>query len=201
MESKPCNIVLLPNSELTAKIISISETLRLHGTLFTLKNGSFYPHMSLYMFELKNNDYQSVQDVLQEISTTQSEYNLAAVKYDQKMSFIDAEYEVTSELLSLQDLIISKINPIRNGMREKDKQRMEQADGLKRDYFKKYGYPNVKELFRPHVTFTRFSQERLFDVDQLPKISTFNGAFNKLGFFESGDNGTCIRLISSYDLK
>lgn len=201
METRPCNIVLLPSPALATKAIKVSETLRSNESLFTLKDGSFYPHISLYMFELRVDDYMKVQEVIQGISATQSLQSLTATKYDQRMGFLDAEYAVTPDLSRLQDLIVDALNPIRNGMREKDKLRMEQAVGLKREYFEKYGYPNVKELFRPHVTLTRFNNENMFDTSKLPGISDFSGNFDRLSFFESGDNGTCVRLLSSYDLN
>jgi 2'-5' RNA ligase len=200
MNSKPCNVVLLPSKSLADKAIEISETLRSDEALFTLKDGSFYPHISLYMLELRVDDYEKVREVLRGISATQSLQELTAIRYGQKMGFLDAEYAVTPALRDLQDLIVDALNPIRNGMREKDKVRMEQAVGIKREYFEKYGYPNVKELFRPHVTLTRFNNEKLFDTTKQPDVSVFNGNFERLGFFESGDNGTCVRLLSSYIL-
>lgn len=201
MESKPCNIVLLPNKLLSDRTIELSKTLRSDKTLFTLEYGSFYPHISLYMLELKLKDYQKVQTVLQGITATQSLHKLTAIKYDQKMGFLDAEYATTAPLQELQDLVVDALNPIRNGMREKDKLRMEQADGIKRDYFEKYGYPNVKKLFRPHITLTRFDDESLLDTSTLPNASVFSGVFGRLGFLESGDNGTCVRLLSSFTLS
>jgi len=201
MESRPCNVVLLPCKPLADKAIEISEILRSDETLFTLQDGNFYPHISLYMLELRVDDCKKVQEVLQSISAAESAQDLVATKYNQKMGFLDAEYALTPGLCDVQDLIVDALNPIRNGMREKDKVRMEQADGLKREYFEKYGYPNVKELFRPHLTLTRFNHENWFDTAKLPRISVFSGYFNRLGLFESGDNGTCVRLISSYNLK
>ncbi|MDB5166592.1 MAG: hypothetical protein JWM37_664 [Candidatus Saccharibacteria bacterium] len=201
MESKPCNVVLLPNKPLADKAIEISETLHSDEALFTLKDGSFYPHISLYMLELRVDDYEKAQEVLQGISTAPLLQELTAIKYDQKMGFLDAEYAVTPALRDLQNLIVDALNPIRNGLREKDKLRMEQADGIKREYFEKYGYPNVKELFRPHVTLTRFNNENHFDTPKLPDASIFSGTFDRIGFFESGDNGTCVRLLSSYNLS
>lgn len=201
MESKPCSIVLLPNQPLAENAIEISRKLADHGTQFTLKNGSVYPHVSLYMFELKGNNYQKVQDALQVLAAAQSAQDLVADAYDQRMSFLSAEYLVTPALQKLQDLVIDAFNPLRNGIREKDTQRMLRSEGAKRQYFEKYGYPNVKELFWPHLTLTRFNTEDLFDTKLLPDVSTFSGVFDKIGFFESGDNGTCVNLIASYDLR
>jgi len=117
------------------------------------------------------------------------------------MGYIDAGYDRIASLDDLQMTVLDAINPIRDGMREKDKPRLEIAIGKKREYFELYGYPNVRELFRPHLTLTRFLSERPIDASDLPSSEDFSGTFPKLGLFEMGDNGTCVRKIAEFDFK
>lgn len=201
MNSKPCNVVLLPSVSLADLAIRVSNSVKSDTALFTLEDGAYYPHISMYMLELKVEVYNGVKSVLEQLSASFSAFNLTANKYDQKMGFLDAEYKVSTELARLQNNIIGALNPLRNGMREKDKQRMQQADGIKREYFELYGYANVKQLFRPHITLTRFDNDEPYDTTSLPEISKFNGVYDRLAFFESGNNGTCTKLISSYKLS
>lgn len=200
MNSKPCNVVMLPNKILAENIIKISESIHSDEKLFTLKDGSIFPHISLYMLELLTDDYPKVQEILRLISVSQSVKSLSAVRYGQAIGFLDSEYSTTPDLSRLQDLIVETLNPLRNGLREKDKPRLLEAEGIKREYFERYGYPHVGEFFRPHVTLTRFKHDDSYDISKLPDISNFSGEFDKIGFFESGDNGTCINLIGSYSL-
>jgi hypothetical protein len=200
MESKPCNVVLLPTTDLATKAIALSEKIHNDQSFFTLKDGAYFPHASIYMLELKIDDYEKIQQILEDIARMHGQFNLQAYKYDQKMGFIDAEYAISPKLNELQDHVVTALNPLRNGMREKDIQRMEQAEGIKRRYFEQYGYPNIYELFRPHLSFTRFDSDELYDTSLFPDVSEFSGTFDRLGFFESGDNGTCIKLISSHQL-
>lgn len=199
-ESNPCNVVLLPKPELSQKAIDLSAQLQTHGSFFTLKDGAFFPHISLYMLQLKIADYGKVKELVGNISRSYKPFHLTAYKYDQNKGFIDAEYEKTTELIQLQEQIIDALNPIRDGMREKDIQRMQEASGIKRKYFEEYGYPNVGELFRPHLTITRFTDEELKNTARLPSPNVFSGVYDKVGFFESGENGTCIRLIADFSL-
>jgi hypothetical protein len=46
MDSIPVNVVLLPSDELANEAIKASELLAKFGTLFTLKDGSYFPHVS-----------------------------------------------------------------------------------------------------------------------------------------------------------
>lgn len=200
MESIPCDIVILPSDELAQKLIAASGALCTQSPLFTLDGVSFYPHASLYMTQLKMDDLDKAKELLSGIAGNTAVFTLTASRYDQIMGFLDAEYERTEQLDGLQQAVIDVINPIRDGMREKDKARMLEATGLARENFEKYGYKSVGELFRPHATITRFADEGMTDVALLPDPAYFSGQFTRIGLFEMGDNGTCIREIASYNL-
>lgn len=201
MQSKSCNIALIPSTAVSNRAIATSQSLSSADTFFTLETGRFYPHISLYMLELQTVDYEKIQGIIQDIAKQFSTFELTATNYHQVMGFLSIEYSINSELTKLQEQIISSCNPIRNGLREKDIVRLKESTGSKRRYFEEYGYPYVKELFNPHITVTRFRNQNPIDISDLPEIHSFTGKFDKIGFFESGDNGTCVQLLSAYDLN
>lgn len=201
MNSLPCDIVILPNDELANKAISASQKLAPLGGLFTLEIGKYFPHASLFMLQLKEDDLENVKSLLAEIASKTSALNLKASNYEQKEAYVDVEYARNEQTASLQQQVVATLNPIRDGMREKDKARMLEATGLALENFQNYGYKYVGELFRPHITFTRFSETQPEAKSLLPELSTFNGSFTKLGLFEMGDNGTCVRKIAEFDLR
>lgn len=200
MSSLPCDIVILPAAELAQKAIDLSEQLEQHGTLFTLKEGAYFPHASLYMTQLKIADLDKVKAILMDIAANTPLLDLTATRYDQAEGYIDADYARTEMLDQLQMAVVEAINPIRDGMREKDEARMLTTTGKVRENLEKYGYRGVGELFRPHMTFTRFADGESIDTSTLPDPSEFSGQFVKLGLFEMGDNGTCIRKIADFEL-
>lgn len=199
MNSIPCDVVILPNPLLADKAITASQKLASFNSLFTLKDGECYPHASLYMLQLKIEDLSNVQSILEKIASAFSPLLLKAARYDHTMGFIDAEYEIIPELASLQEQVIQALNPIRDGMREKDKTRMQEATGLKLKNFQNYGYPAVGELFRPHITLSRLKENNQTALQSLGDLSRFDGVFLKIGLFEMGDNGTCVRKIHEVD--
>ena len=80
--------------------------------------------------------------------------------------------------------------------------KMQDAEGLKLENLQKYGYPAIGDLFRPHITLTRLEEHNPKVLDLLPQdISTFSGVFDRLGLFEMGENGTCIRKIAEFPLS
>jgi diphthamide synthase subunit DPH2 len=124
MSSLPYDIVILPADELAYKAINLSERLTQYNTLFTLQDGTYYPHTSLYMTQLKVADLDRVKSILADIAATTSPLNLIATRYDQAEGYIDADYARTETLDRLQMAVVDAINPIRDGLRENDKARL-----------------------------------------------------------------------------
>jgi hypothetical protein len=200
MSSIACNVVLLPEDDLSAKTIEASKKLEPYGTLFTIETGKFFPHLSVYMLQLKVEDVPKAKELLAGIAAKTGRLYLTATGYHQSHNYFDVEYHKTEQLSRLQDLTVTALNPIRDGMRENDKPRMTEATGLALENFKKYGWNTVGDLYRPHLTLTRFSKEQSNPQDYLGAASEFNGEFPILGLFESGENGTAIHHIASFNL-
>lgn len=197
----PCDVVILPSEELAEKAIIASKLLETHGSLFTLEIGKYFPHASLYMLQLKEADLERVQEVLAGIAAEFDALSLSAERFYQAERFVDVEYGKNEQLVRLQQQVIAALNSIRDGMREKDKARMLEATGQALANFEQYGYKPVGELFRPHITFTRLREEKA-DIEMvLPALNGFDGTFTRIGLFEMGNNGTCVRQIATWGLK
>ena len=205
MNSIPCDVVLLPNDELGQKAIYASQLLKTYNSFFTLEIGKFYPHMSLYMLQLNEDDIRKIEVELSKISNDFHVFIAKATTYSLGEGFgvgyVDPEYEATVELHDLQQKVIEVINPLRSGMRESDIAKMQDATGIKLENLQKYGYPAIGKLFRPHITLTRLKEHRAEVLDVLPEINTFDGTFDRIGLFVMGENGTCIKKISEFSLS
>jgi hypothetical protein len=147
MNSIPCDIVLLPNPELTQKAIALSKQLEKYGSRFTLKDGVYFPHISLYMVQLKQDDLEKIKTALADIVATPI-LELIAARYYQSHGYIDVEYRRTGALDVLQMAVIQAANPLRDGLLENDKARMQAATDKVLDNFTRYGYPAVGDCYR-----------------------------------------------------
>ncbi len=201
MSSLPVDIVLLPSDELAQKAVAASKVLQQQGALveLNLATGPF-PHASLYMTQLKAEDLDKAKEILADIAAKTPASELKSTRYFQEERYIDPEYERTADLANLQMAVVNGVNSIRDGMRAKDKARLPETTGVVRENLEKYGYRGVGELFRPHMTLTRFADNKEIDTSTLPNASEFSGQFVKLGLFEMGDNGTCVRKIAEFEL-
>ena len=200
MKSIACDVVLLPSVELADKAITASKQLGKYDTLFTLGEAGPYPHTSLYMTQLREDRLAEAETLLAAIAANTAAMTLVADRYDQAEGFIDANYQRFSALDELQRHVINALNPIRDGMHESAKARLSTATGLERYNLETFGYRHVGELFRPHLTLSRFMGGNAIDTRNLPEPNTFSGLFGSLALFEMGDSNTCVRKIAEFSL-
>lgn len=201
----PCDIVLLPSEDQSQLALNLSQTLSAQGSLFTLDNQHFYAHASLYMFQMSIDNQEACIAALRQIAEHTNALQLEQDGYFHQSSghgkgYVDIAFSKNEAAKSLQQQIIDVFNTLRAGMRESDKLKMADAAGLKLENLQKYGYPAVGELFRPHITLTKFPPEIEPGLSALPAATTFDGKFNRIGLFEMGPNGTCIRKIAEFSL-
>ena len=202
----PCDVVLLPSEPQADYAVRASQALAPQGSLFTLDNNHFYAHASLYIFQM---DVASQADCIAALERLAGQTSVQRLRQDGYFyqesgggkGYVDIAFERTGDADALQEHVIEAFNGLRAGMREKDKQKMADATGLKLKNLQEYGYPAIGELFRPHITLTKFPVEIEPDLTVLPSGAGFDGTFTRLGLFEMGPNGTCIRKIAEFNLS
>ena len=202
-DSLACNIVLLPDVNLANHAIVTSLLIgHDNDVFFKLTDGKLYPHVSLYMCQLKEQNVNNVKQILKSLADKYEEFELEGSSFGNEEKFFDIEYEKTSGIVSLQNEVLDKVNPIRDGMREKDKARLITAEGLEKQNLESYGYRSVGELFRPHLTITRFKELETYKAPvEIGKPQEYSGTFNRIGLFMMGDNGTAVYELASFQLK
>ena len=201
MKSNPYNVVLIPPDDIADQAKRINADLRRFGTVISFQNDECVPHVSVYMLQLKDDDLAEVERRLASIAEASNSLKLVATKYRTWQRYFDAQYAKTSEIADLQHKVIEALNPLRDGMRDKDKERIKDASGAELYNLEKYGWRSVGELYRPHLI-TRFQAEADQSYDgMLPASQNFSGTYAKLGLFAMGDNGTAIKKLAEFPLR
>lgn len=202
----PCDIVLLPNEQQSRLAAEASQLLTPQGSFFTLDNQNFYAHASLYMFQMSLASPDACISALQQLAAVTSVQQLEQDGYLYQNSgggkgYVDIAFKRNLDADSLQQNVVTTFNALRAGTRESDLAKIASATGTKRENLLKFGYPAIGEFFRPHITLTKFPVEIAPDLSVLPEPTIFNGSFDRIGLFEMGQNGTCIRKIAEFKLK
>lgn len=203
------DIVLIPAKNVYQASVAISQQLQHFGTDFTLADGKFYPHLSMYMANFTPENLEAATDVLETIAASSAAPSLQAMRYlhDLEQGMFEVAYDKNHDIVHLQQQIIEGLNPLRTGLRVKDpvghvlEDWLPQTSGEARTNLETWGYDEIGGLFRPHITFTRFKKRnRQIDVTLLPPLGELNCTFPTLAIYEMGENGTCIKPVVSFQL-
>jgi|SRR3989344_1873330 len=201
MPSGPYDVVLCPDQELSQRTLELSTGLSEAGTYFTLNQKTHNPHLSLYMLQLDEEGLSEALSLLSGIAAETQTVTAVARHYHYSHDYLDVEYVKSDALSNLQERIIQSLNSVRDGLREKDAERLATATGEERENILKYGYRSVGNQFAPHLTFTRFTDDQSGIISTLPSPDTFNGRYSSLGIFKMGEHGTCIEPVNSWQLQ
>jgi hypothetical protein len=198
-----CDIVLLPSEDQAQLAIQASQHLSQQGSLFMLDDKNLYAHASLYMFQMDIANQEECIAALQEIAAGNNIQRLEQNGFFYQNSghykgYVNVSFARNKEVDLLQEQVLAAFNDLRADTSEKNKQKMITATGLQLEYLQKYGYASIGDLFRPHLTLTRFPIEIEPDLTSLLPSKNFTGEFTRLGLVEVGPHGTSIRKIADF---
>ncbi|KKQ12735.1 MAG: hypothetical protein US30_C0017G0001 [Candidatus Moranbacteria bacterium GW2011_GWF2_36_839] len=168
---------------------------------FILDNKNFYPHITIYTSEYPNCNIKKILDKVEKISKKLSGVKFKFKKIDDDYGYVGVVMHRSKEIRKIHEIIISELNPLREGhIREK----FHNSDLSKeeKENIQKYGYPNLINLYSPHITITRLKNEK--NAREISKeIKWFKKEFilGKIGVYGMGENGTCTELIKEFKLR
>jgi hypothetical protein len=202
-ESKSYDVVLLPSEDIAQKAVEASQQLSAYDSLFTLDNQHYFAHLSLYMLLVKQDDLAKSVQLLEEIAGRTPPMSLRAAMYAGTHNYVNVSYEAASDVVDLQQGVLDALNPLRDGIRPNELARLAATDLEEQAHVQKYGYVAIGSLFKPHITFTKFSetQQRPDVASILPEPTEFSGLFSRIGLFELGPYATCVEPVEIFDLS
>lgn len=151
----------------------------------------YFPHITIYA-----QGFDDEKELLNLFDFEFKEFklNLTKINVFRKKVLKDILHIISTnpqELQKIQDKIIGLLNPIRNNaLPEIILQSKEPLTERERELIQKYGYPHIKEFYRPHVTIGTFKErEKLKETIDFFNNLDFPLEFrvNKISLFKKVD--------------
>lgn len=193
------NVCIFPDERVSASCVAISQSFKNDDTMFVL-GGNLFAHMTVYMARFPDENIAQVvagvESVLGSTETFRCEhagYFMTAGRY------LEASYRKTDAFMSLHTALIQSVA----GLRINPGQPYEEG------YFTPYtleqqknaretGYDLAGNLYRPHVTLTRYREGAVPKV--FPAIPAANLSFDlsKVCVYKADDNGAVYELVHEF---
>jgi 2'-5' RNA ligase len=198
------NIAFKPPSEAAWKAEGLSQEIsRKEEAFFVLDGSHFHPHITIYPSEYPANIVDRIVEKMEILAKDFSPLEFVFKKAENHHGYISMAANYSPELRSFHEAIVETINPLRGEhLREKYIQASKtEISDAKKQNIRQYGYPDLMDLYNPHLTITRLKDEKM--GEQVAKdirwpIKRFE--LDTVGIYELGENGTCIRLIREFKL-
>jgi 2'-5' RNA ligase len=208
MKYKRLNIIFIPDKNFQEHSFGLAKLVGESGrTTFRIDNKKYFAHITIYSPEFPEENISEVIKKVRDLSIGFKKFKLPIAGLDARDGFVAVKFKKTITIAKIHRTIVQKLNPFRRGrIRQKyaaeikkRKRRNEEVRMIKR-----YGYPYVLKLYRPHLSLARLvSQESAAAVIRKVNIpsSLRIAKIVKIGIAEPGQNGTCANIIQEYKLK
>jgi hypothetical protein len=198
-DSTIINVCVIPDERVSAECVSISQSLKNEDTLFVL-GGDKFAHMTAYMARFADDDIDKVVAGVENALKSVASFRCVHTGYFMTQGrYLEASYRKSAEFMALHESLITNLADTR----------INPGDPFEEGYFTPYtpeqqqnaketGYDLARNLYRPHVTLTRYKEGGV--PEAFPAIAEANLTFNldKVCVYKADDNGAVYELIQEF---
>ena len=200
------NIAVKPSELVAQQAIELSQKLSDKSkTYFVLDGQNYFPHLTIYSPEFPKNKLDGVLSTIESICATTKSFESPFLDIQSHDGYVDVEVELNDSFQNLHEIIVEKLNPLREGhLREKYtvEANLAELTETQRQNIKKYGYPDVMEIYRPHLTLIRLeNSDEALSLAKNIKWNTEKLTVGSVAAFTMSSHGTCSGLIKEFSLK
>lgn len=195
------NVCIIPSEQVGIACVAASQSLKSESTLLVLSGGKF-AHMTAYMARFANEDIDKVvsgvEKAMQNTSTFKCEH---AGYFMTEGRYLEASYLRSPELMRLHEALIANIADYR----------INPGNPFEEGYFTPYtpeqrhnakatGYGLARDLYRPHITLTRYKEGGV--PDAIPAFPSAEMSFelSKICVYKADDNGAVYELVKEFHI-
>jgi len=173
---------------------------------FVLDDVAYFSHITIFMGEFPEKNLEKIVQAVGELARKIPSAEMMFTGNKSHLGWLGPCFYYSDNIRKIHETIIEKINPLREGrVREKHKtsEYLEKLSFQQCENVEKYGYPNLMDIYEPHLTLTKLKNETA--AQKVADEITTKWDINKfktdtIGIFVLGEHGTCRKLIREFKL-
>lgn len=193
------NVCIIPDELVSSSCVSLSQPLSSDDTMFVLGEGKF-AHMTVYMARFAKSDVENVISAtinalksIEPFNCKHSGYFLTAGRY------LEVSYEKSDQFMELHEALINNIAGIRiNPGAPYEEGYFTPYNSDQRRNAEETGYDLARELYRPHITLTRYKEGCA--PESLPSLPETDLSFklSTICVYLADDNGAVYERLAEF---
>jgi len=201
-ESTIFNVALIPPAHITALVCHYSHQLKEFGGSFEVDNASHIAHLTVFMARMQDSAGATILDSVDALLRHQPPLHLMQSGYFMTPGrYYEVSYQRSAEVLGFQHEFVKRLAPLRfSPGRPIRETYFGQYNIRQRLNAIRYGYDLVGQLFRPHITLTRFPEPPTRPLPPPPDQDlSFLG--DRFGVFRADHLGAARVKIAEFALR
>lgn len=194
------NFAMMLPAGVERKAVVWSRTLaEWHDTYFTL-GPSVHSHVTVFWGEYSDSNIRLLQDRIHRVVRRQRPIACTVTRVESHQGYVGVEIERTGQIQRLHMAAVRELSSLRIP-KEDDPALNMVLSPAQLENLQRYGYPDAMELYNPHMTLTRCKDESQGEeAAEDVQWSTNEFRVTSFGLYESGEHGTCTRLLQEFDI-
>lgn len=193
------NICVIPNENVSTNCLSISQSLKSDDTVFVL-GGDKFAHMTAFMARFPNKDIEKVIHNVNLVLARVEPFRCEHVGYFMTEGrYLEVSYKKSEKFMSLHESLISAVSELRiNPGRPYEEGYFTPYTMEQRLNAKETGYDLARNLYRPHITLTRYKENLVPNL--FPAFPQVDLSFDiyKVCVYKADYNGAVYEKLSEY---
>lgn len=211
MEFVTHRIIFVPSKELSARAIKLASEISDYGeTYFRIDDTNYYSHLTVYKAEFPAKNEKKVFEALEHFVSRVKPFNLSFKSMFTEKGWTGMGFERAEGVYGSHQELVNLLNPLREGhIREKyfvemkknsDTYSLERQEGIQ-----KFGYPEVMDEYRPHLTLVRFKAEnvgnKVVKDYENKDVLIDDSIVDKIAVVKGGGHGTVTEYVKRFKLR
>jgi 2'-5' RNA ligase len=195
------NVCILPPEPVSQQCEAISQSLESDATMFVLGRGKF-AHMTAFMARFPDATLTKVVEKMEELVRTTQSFRCEHTGYFMTAGrYLEVSYRKSDDFMELHESLIHALSGLR----------INPGHPHEEDYFAPYtpgqqrnardtGYDLARELYRPHITLTRYHDRAV--PETFPAFPESNLLFelSRVGVYKADANGAVYEELAAFTL-
>lgn len=193
------NICVIPSPEVGERCVELSRSMGSDGTMFVL-GGDKFAHMTVYMARFPNAAIESVVRAVEEglkaaksFCCEHTGYFLTAGRY------VEVSYRKSPEFMDLHERMIAAVKDLRDAPGQPHEEAyFTPYNAAQQKNAAETGYDLGRELYRPHVTLTRYFEGKVPELfPAFPQLA-LSFDLSTIGVYKADDNGAVYEKLAGF---
>ena len=197
------NVCVIPEASVGDRCVELSQALKSNGTMFALDGKSKFAHMTVFMARFANSEVLNVLAAVEKTLSSVSSFPCEHAGYFMTAGrYLEASYRKAGAFMSLHELLIDSLKGFR----------INPGSPFEEGYFTPYtdeqrrnaeetGYDLAHNLYRPHVTLTRYKEGEVPEVFPGFKPANLSFQLSTVCVYKADDNGAVYEKLAEFSIS